>query len=388
MRSHRTCRSGTARPSGCPDPAKNGYCALHDALTTILGSMDVIVYVSDLETYDLLYVNEHFERLFGRDWRGRRCFEVLQSGQTRPCDFCTNDRLVREGVAQGPYAWEFRNTVNRRWYEIVDRAIPWVDGRLVRLEIAMDITARKDAELFRKQYLGLIVHDMRSPLIAIGVTAQVLQMHLSKRGLAPELGEVEQLLGNVGRMNRIIDGLLESARLETGIELHRRPLDLTALLTRLRRLRPLDEQRRISIHAAAGPLWAPGDESLLERVIDNLISNALTYSARGSPVVLKLVRARRAAEISVTDKGVGIEPAYVDQVFERFFRVPGSPAGGLGLGLYIARLIVEAHGGKLDVASRPGTGSRFRFTLPLDAAAVERPVARAGTSPAPAVGAA
>jgi PAS domain S-box-containing protein len=119
---------------------------VEDALDTILGNVDAAIYVADMDTHEILYANKYVTDIFG-DVVGKICWQVLQSGQSGTCDFCTNDKLVdSRGESTGTYAWEFQNTINGRWYAVRDKAFPWKDGRLVRLEIATDITDRKDAE--------------------------------------------------------------------------------------------------------------------------------------------------------------------------------------------------------------------------------------------------
>ncbi|MFC1773493.1 diguanylate cyclase [Pseudomonadota bacterium] len=116
------------------------------SILTILDSLDALVYVSDMQTYELLYTNEYGRNIWG-DIQGKTCWKVLQDGQNGPCSFCTNDRLLdKTGQPSGVYVWEFQNTVNKRWYQCRDQAIRWTDGRLVRIEIATDITDRKHAE--------------------------------------------------------------------------------------------------------------------------------------------------------------------------------------------------------------------------------------------------
>ena len=117
-----------------------------DRLLTVLDSLDALVYVADFHSYEILYLNK-----FGRDTWGdlvkRKCWESLQKGQEGPCSFCTNDRLVSgTGMPTGVYQREFQNTLNGKWYDCRDQAIRWIDGRLVHLEIAFDITERKQAE--------------------------------------------------------------------------------------------------------------------------------------------------------------------------------------------------------------------------------------------------
>lgn len=118
----------------------------HSTLKTILDSIDALVYVADMETHDLLYMNNYGRQKWG-DFKGRKCYEVVQRGQSGPCTFCPNHRLINErGEAVGPFVWEIENSKTGRWYQCRDQAIPWTDGRLVRMEIATDITDRKRME--------------------------------------------------------------------------------------------------------------------------------------------------------------------------------------------------------------------------------------------------
>lgn len=117
------------------------------SLAAILDNVDAAIYVADMRTHELLYLNAYGRARFG-DFEGRHCWEVLQKGQSGPCEFCTNDRLLNEdGTPAGVYVWGFQNTANGRWYQCRDQAIRWGDGRMVRLEIATDITDRKRMEL-------------------------------------------------------------------------------------------------------------------------------------------------------------------------------------------------------------------------------------------------
>ncbi len=120
--------------------------AEQDLGLTILDGLEAMVYVADMQTYELLYVNDYTRRLFG-DVVGKRCWETLQEGLTAPCAFCTNSKLVdADGTPNAPYTWEFQNTRDGHWYHITDRAIRWTDGRIVRMEVAFDITSRKVQE--------------------------------------------------------------------------------------------------------------------------------------------------------------------------------------------------------------------------------------------------
>jgi len=115
-------------------------------LLKILDSLQAIVYVADMQSYELLFVNRYARDLFG-DIEGGICWQSLQKDQTGPCPFCSNDKLVdKNGRPTGEHIWEFCNTRNNQWYRMVDQVIEWVDGRLVRLQIATDISERKLVE--------------------------------------------------------------------------------------------------------------------------------------------------------------------------------------------------------------------------------------------------
>ena len=117
-----------------------------EGLQAVLDNLDALVYVSDFETYDLLYMNAYGRRIWGAI-EERKCWEVLQDSDG-PCSFCTNDKLInKDGSPTGTHVWEFQNQRDEHWYQCRDQAIRWMDGRLVRLEIATDITERKEMEL-------------------------------------------------------------------------------------------------------------------------------------------------------------------------------------------------------------------------------------------------
>ncbi len=115
-------------------------------LSSILDNINVLVYVADIKTYEVLYINEYTKNLLG-DIKGKICWQSIQKGQKRPCKFCTNDKILNsEGKPTGVYHWEFQNTVTDKWFDIRDSAIEWHDGRIVRLEVATEITHLKNIE--------------------------------------------------------------------------------------------------------------------------------------------------------------------------------------------------------------------------------------------------
>ncbi len=146
----------------------------------IMDSLDALVYVADMQTYEILFINRFGKRVFG-DVAGQICWQALQSGQAEACPFCTNGLLIdAEGELTGIHTWEFHNTKTQRWYYIMDRAISWVDGRIVRLEIAADITDKKEAEralAAEKEQLAVTLDSIGDAVITTDTNGCVVMMN-------------------------------------------------------------------------------------------------------------------------------------------------------------------------------------------------------------------
>jgi signal transduction histidine kinase len=259
-------------------------------------------------------------------------------------------------------------------------------GAVVTLQ---DISARWELERLQEEYVGLISHDLRNPLNNISVRMQALRKALQARGRAlgrageaeysRELTLLDGVLRSVERMNGMVEELLDTTRLESGVELHREPTELARFLADVidRTVLPA-ERPRLRLEVPRPVLPASVDPARLERVVVNLLSNAIKYCPPGTPIEVRLEREAREAVITVRDAGPGIAPDKAERLFEKYFRLRTvKGVEGLGLGLYISRLIVEAHGGRIWVRSVPGEGSTFGFTVPLSPGAVLEPERRA-----------
>ena len=232
--------------------------------------------------------------------------------------------------------------------------------------MADQIRAREEE---RDLYLHTISHDLRIPLTLIQGHAELLRRSLQElTPSAPTHANVQAILVGVHRLNTMIEDLVDSARLEIGrLALVREPLALADFVPQfLHRYSLVLDAARIQVQVPPGlpPVWA--DPMRLERILANLLSNALRYSEPPSPVVLAATRTGEELVVSVTDQGVGIAPQDLPHLFQRFYRASGARGTeGLGLGLYISRMLVTAHGGRIWVQSTPGRGSTFSFSLPL-----------------------
>jgi len=141
----------------------------HHRLVTVLDSLDAIVYVADLKTNELLFLNKAGQDIFG-DVTGEPCWRVLQANQQGPCDFCAVLKTAKgEASFTEPCLWQVQNTVNQRWYDMRSRSIQWVDGRAARLEIATDCTARKNADEERERLIGELETALNQVKILSGI---------------------------------------------------------------------------------------------------------------------------------------------------------------------------------------------------------------------------
>ncbi|MFA5904460.1 MAG: PAS domain S-box protein [Desulfobacula sp.] len=121
-------------------------------LESVLDNIEAAIYVADMSTYEILFMNRYMKQSYKKDFTGSICWKSIHGNQTGPCKFCTNSRLLDDtGNPSEPYFWEFYNDAFEKWYEVNDLAIPWMDGRFVRLELARDITDRKKYEVKQKE---------------------------------------------------------------------------------------------------------------------------------------------------------------------------------------------------------------------------------------------
>lgn len=245
------------------------------------------------------------------------------------------------------------------------------DARMARAEAEALAADLQQAVRIRDDFLAVAGHELRTPLAAVKLQLHGLEL-LWRRGvetLAPVLpSRLQKASANLDRLDRLINELLDVSRISSGrVTLQFEEVDAGQLAAEVFE-RFAEQLARAGCSLAAQ--LEPGvvgrwDRNRLDQVITNLAANALKYGA-GRPVEVVVERQDAEARIAVTDRGIGIAPEDADRIFRRFERATSDRHyGGLGLGLWIAREIVEAHGGSIEVASTLGEGSTFTVRLPL-----------------------
>jgi PAS domain S-box-containing protein len=266
-----------------------------------------------------------------------------------------------------------RGDGKRLFLEVLGRQVEY-SGRTVRMTAVWDISARKAAEdaaaradTFREQLLGVVGHDLRSPLYAIQLSVGAMQR---AGGLnETQSRQVSHVATAARRMERMIHELLDftRARLAGGLPVRPAPLSLDKLLERAVEEFQVSHPTRLIVSKVEGDVRGSWDESRLGQLLDNLVGNAVQHSPEDTPIEVKLTGAADGLTLTVRNEGPPVPLEERATLFEPFKRGKRATGDGLGLGLYIARQIVVAHGGRISVESGVGLGTRFIVWLPRHA---------------------
>ncbi|HEU5422097.1 MAG TPA: ATP-binding protein [Nitrolancea sp.] len=239
--------------------------------------------------------------------------------------------------------------------------------------------ARQEADISverlqtQDEFLSIAAHELKTPMTGLKAAVQLL-LRRAERSEASLLTELARPLQTINeqteKLARLTEQLLETARVQADLlPISRQPTDVSALVQSV--VARFQEQTTQHHFQVSGPaeLWANVDPLRLEQVLSNLLENAIKYSGTAEPIAVELCQPHpRRIQLSVRDYGVGVPPEHRAHLFERFYQVrAGGAQGGLGLGLYISRRIVEQHGGMITADFPPGAGSRFVVALPTDA---------------------
>jgi two-component system phosphate regulon sensor histidine kinase PhoR len=233
------------------------------------------------------------------------------------------------------------------------------------ISILRDVSERRAAEQMQREFLAMVTHELRTPLTSVKGYAQLMQ----RRGVYSDQA-VGVIVSRAAHLERLLGDLLDLSRLEGGrLELRRARVDLVVLARAMaEQAQVLTRLHAVRVEAPERPLEGWWDRDRVEQVLQNLLSNAVKYSPEGGEVVLRVEDVGGEARVAVTDRGLGVSAEALPRLFDRFYQARiGRTAGdaeGLGLGLYITRSLVEAHGGRIQAESVLGRGSTFAVTLP------------------------
>lgn len=228
-----------------------------------------------------------------------------------------------------------------------------------------------EIEQMRTELLSTIAHELRTPLTAVRTSIGLLLDADVRPTPDQHRALLEAIDRNATRMQRVVGDILDLSRFRAGsVQLQLRRFDATALArSAVASVVPLAESRNqgVVLDTPDDPVWVFGDYRRLEQALVNILSNALKYSPDGASIDVTVANAATEVSWTVTDHGAGIDPADQARLFERFFVAGGTrseASPGIGLGLPISLMIVQAHEGRIDVNSQPGIGSTFRIIVP------------------------
>jgi two-component system, OmpR family, phosphate regulon sensor histidine kinase PhoR len=336
-----------------------------DRLQEILASMSEGVLVVGADARALM-INPAFYRLFdlAGDFTGRPVLEIIRHPGLA--------RLVEDTLRLGePQSGQIELTSpERRTLLLASAALS--GGARGAVVAARDTTELTRVADMRRDFVANVSHELKTPLAAIRGYAETLRDGaLDEPPTARRF--TERILNQSQRLQELLDDLLTLSRLEgVASSLELEPVDLHALVRRaVELLAASAREKQVEIEVEESPVPPLlGDADGLERLVLNLLGNAIKYNRPEGKVTVRLSRTDGQAILEVGDTGIGIPPEAIPRIFERFYRVDKGRAreeGGTGLGLAIVKHVAQAHGGQVEVESRLGRGSTFRVRLPLGA---------------------
>jgi PAS domain S-box-containing protein len=257
---------------------------------------------------------------------------------------------------------------NIRWVRGIG-TMQHYDGKDFFTGVLHDITKNKQDEMRKNDFIGMVSHELKTPLTSLNAIVQVANAKLKNSDDQFLAGAMNKANIQVKRMSAMINGFLNISRLESGkILIEKSDFDIEELV------REITEEQELSVTShyisltECTPITVYADRDKINSVISNLINNAVKYSAKDTAISISCTVNKNEVTISVRDEGIGIKPTDADKIFDRYYRVESNNTrhiSGFGIGLYLSAEIIQHHGGRIWLESEPGKGSTFYFTLPL-----------------------
>jgi signal transduction histidine kinase len=318
-------------------------------------------------TGQTVVANRRWTELVGAGFTGGSVLRQLEGSYQRSFDDAVQDWLAdAERIATAEFE---RIEPAYQRFRCYTAPVRHHDGALLgRIFVMRDITRESEAERMRSAFVATVSHELRSPLTAISGYTDTL-LNSGPWDTDTERDFLEIVARSATKLTGLVDNLLDAAKVEAGVlQVEREPVRIERVAEQvIAQRRALVPDHPLSLEVQPGLPLVEADPVRVEQVLANLVDNAIKYSPAGGHVTIHLGAVGDSVEVSVSDHGVGISAENAQRLFDRFYRVDGAVARstrGVGLGLFICRALVEAHGGRIWVESQPGRGSTFRFTLP------------------------
>jgi PAS domain S-box-containing protein len=345
-------------------------------LQTVIDRLPVGVILSEGKGGERITANRAAEKLFGRALDGGGVDEEYAQQICRPggakldADELASQRALRGETVLGEEVVVCRSDGTTMAALVNGGPIQKSNGEILGAVVTYeDITPLKQAERLREEWTSMIAHDLRSPVQVISGYVQILERNGTFAGRTEnERRAVDAIGGSAARLARMITDLLDASRIEARrLRLNLQAIDLgNWLANAVDRLVEIADRRRICLTLDAGPSRLVADPERLEQVFGNLLSNAVKYGQPDTEIHVSIDGGPEEVKIVVTNQGPGIPADELPYIFDRFKRSrQAAPVEGLGLGLYITRGLIEAHGGRIWAESIPGETTRFAFVLPI-----------------------
>jgi len=332
-------------------------------LATILDNMTDAVIMIDSEG-NISLANRAAEKLFNiKEARNKPLIEVVRDHEV--------DELLKLCLkTAGTQTVQYESGISKRYLRAI--AIPVLHNELTSvLLLLQDLTELRNLQTTRRELIGNISHEFRTPLAGIKAMVETLRDGAidDKKSARDFLTRIDN---EVARLTQLVAELTELSRIETGkAELKKEPVNLNQLVEEvIARFSPQTERQKIAIarDLAADLPSVPADKDRVRQVIANLVHNAIKFTRPGGRITITTRTLEGAVVVDIADTGIGIPKEDLARVFERFYKGDKARAGeGTGMGLAIAKHVVEAHGGNIWVESEEGKGSTFSFSMPLQA---------------------
>lgn len=328
----------------------------------------------------LISFNSTMEKLTGysrEDVLGKECFRILRLRSQNGESICLLNCPILADACAGSPTLERQGVIETKDGRSIDVVLVYSlirspSGKAINAVVNVrDVSQARQLENLRETFLSMLGHELQTPLSIIKGYASTLSRsdsNWNKETVRQGLQVIEE---ESDRLSKVVNRLLLASRVSTGTSpLRKEPVQLPALADKVaRRLQAVTSLHTFEFDFQSDFPSVLADPELIEEVLVNLVENAIKYSPKGSKVGISGRSAGKMVKVTVSDEGIGIPAAELPHIFKRFHRLDNSSAQrtrGIGLGLYICKSIVEAHGGTIEASSQPGRGSQFTFSLPLD----------------------